>query len=125
MPRKGIGKPLAATQRSETAIVAGIAHATLGTDKLDWLALADDYNLIRDHIAATLPPVFRTSTPAAKSLGGFWLGNAAADLRFNTPSGKAEFSTAPLPQSVCPETDAPFVLQTLRSRSVQHHYLWS
>ncbi|AMO49622.1 formate dehydrogenase [Enterobacter sp. FY-07] len=111
---EGIGKPLAATQRSETAIVAGIAHATLGTEKLDWLALADDYNLIRDHIAATLPG-FQNFNARCEAPGGFWLGNAAADRRFNTPSGKAEFSAAPLPQSVCPETDAPFVLQTLRS----------
>lgn len=111
---EGIGKPLAATQRSETAIVAGIAHAALGTDKLDWLALADDYNLIRDHIAATLPG-FQNFNARCEEPGGFWLGNAAADLHFNTPSGKAEFSAAPLPQSVCPETDAPFVLQTLRS----------
>lgn len=111
---EGIGKPLAATQRSETAIVAGIAHATLGKEKLDWLALADDYNLIRDHIAATLPG-FQNFNARCEAPGGFWLGNSAADRRFNTPSGKAEFSAAPLPQSVCPETDAPFVLQTLRS----------
>jgi len=111
---QGIGKPLAATQRSETAIVAGIAHATLGSEKVDWLALAGDYNLIRDHIAATIPG-FNNFNVRCEEPGGFWLGNAAADLRFNTPSGKAEFSAAALPLSVCPETQAPFVLQTLRS----------
>lgn len=111
---EGIGKPLAATQRSETAIVAGIAHATLGSEKVDWLALAGDYNLIRDHIAATIPG-FQNFNVRCEEPGGFWLGNAAADLRFNTPSGKAEFSAAALPLSVCPETQAPFVLQTLRS----------
>jgi len=111
---EGIGKPLAATQRSETAIVAGIAHATLGSEKVDWLALAGDYNLIRDHIAATIPG-FNNFNVRCEEPGGFWLGNAAADLRFNTPSGKAEFSAAALPLSVCPETQAPFVLQTLRS----------
>lgn len=26
-----------------------------GIEKLDWLAMADDYNLIRNHIAATQP----------------------------------------------------------------------
>jgi len=111
---EGIGKPLAASQRSETAIVAGIAQATLGSQKLDWLALAADYNLIRDHIAATLPG-FQNFNALCAEPGGFWLGNAAAELRFNTPSGKAEFSAAPLPASVCPEVEAPFVLQTLRS----------
>ncbi|WP_039055979.1 FdhF/YdeP family oxidoreductase [Enterobacter sp. Bisph1] len=111
---EGIGKPLATTQRSETAIVAGIADATLGKEKLDWRALAGDYNLIREHIAATIPG-FDNFNARCEEPGGFWLGNAAADLRFATPSGKAEFSAAVLPQSVCPETDAPFVLQTLRS----------
>ncbi|SCC03978.1 oxidoreductase alpha (molybdopterin) subunit [Kosakonia oryziphila] len=111
---EGIGKPLAATQRSETAIVAGIAHATLGTAQLDWLALAADYNLIRDHIAATIPG-FQNFNSRCDEPGGFWLGNAAAELRFNTPSGKAEFSAATLPDAVCPEIVAPFVLQTLRS----------
>ncbi|MDD7995868.1 FdhF/YdeP family oxidoreductase [Kosakonia radicincitans] len=111
---EGIGKPLAATQRSETAIVAGIAHATLGTAQLDWLALAADYNLIRDHIAATIPG-FQNFNARCDEPGGFWLGNAAAELRFNTPSAKAEFSAAALPDAVCPEIIAPFVLQTLRS----------
>ncbi|HCW46730.1 MAG TPA: CbbBc protein, partial [Erwiniaceae bacterium] len=49
---EGVGKPLADTQRSETAIVAGIANAVLSSFKVDWLALAADYNKIRDHIAA-------------------------------------------------------------------------
>ncbi len=111
---EGIGKPLAATQRSETAIVAGIAHATLGDTQLDWLALAGDYNLIRDHIAATLPG-FQNFNARCDEPGGFWLGNAAAEMQFATPSGKAEFSDAALPRSVCPEITAPFVLQTLRS----------
>ncbi|MDC0726720.1 FdhF/YdeP family oxidoreductase [Phytobacter diazotrophicus] len=111
---EGIGKPLADTQKSETAIVAGIAHAVLGNSKLDWLALADDYNLIRDHIAATIPG-FTHFNARCEEPGGFWLGNAAASLTFATPSGKAEFSSAPLPDAVCPEISAPFVLQTLRS----------
>lgn len=111
---EGIGKPIADTQRSETAIVASIADAVLGRSKLDWLALADDYNLIRDHIAATLPG-FKDFNQRCEEPGGFYLGNAAAELRFNTPSGKAEFSHAPLPDSLWQGVEAPFTLQTLRS----------
>lgn len=121
---EGIGKPLAATQRSETAIVAGIAHATLGTAQLDWLALAADYNLIRDHIAATIPG-FQNFNARCDEPGGFWLGNAAAELRFNTPSAKAEFSAAALPDAVCPEITAPFVLQTLRSHDQYNTTIYS
>ncbi len=111
---EGIGNPLADTQRSETAIVAGIADAVLGKDKLNWLALADDYNLIRNHIAATIPG-FRNFNQQCEKPGGFYLGNAAAQLCFNTPTGKAEFSAAPLPVSLFGDLDAPFALQTLRS----------
>ncbi|RNM26513.1 CbbBc protein [Dickeya undicola] len=114
---EGISPPLSDQQRSETAIVAGIAHAVLGHDRLDWLALAADYNLIRDHIAATLPG-FTDFNQRCAEPGGFWLGNAAAAYRFNTTTSNARFSAAPLPDSVVPvsgDTPAPFTLQTLRS----------
>ncbi|MCT4703980.1 FdhF/YdeP family oxidoreductase [Enterobacteriaceae bacterium H20N1] len=111
---EGIGQPIADTQRSETAIVAGIADAVLGKDKLNWQAFADDYNLIRDRIAATIPG-FQNFNQQCEKPGGFYLGNAAAQLRFSTPSGKAEFSAAALPASLFGDLDAPFVLQTLRS----------
>ncbi|HBE9078193.1 FdhF/YdeP family oxidoreductase [Serratia fonticola] len=114
---EGIGKPLADTQRSETAIVCGIADAVLGNQKLDWLELADDYSLIRQHIQATIPG-FDDFNQRCEQPGGFYLGNAAAELRFATQSGKAEFSAAPLPDTLFPQIGAekaPFVLQTLRS----------
>ncbi len=115
---EGVGIPLAETQRSETAIVAGIAHATLGSDHIDWLGMAADYNVIRDHIAATIPG-FADFNRQCDIPGGFYLGNAAAELRFNTPSRQAEFSAAALPTSLFPQlgndVEVPFTLQTLRS----------
>ncbi|MDK2374828.1 FdhF/YdeP family oxidoreductase [Serratia fonticola] len=114
---EGIGKPLADTQRSETAIVCDIADAVLGNQQLDWLELADDYSLIRQHIQATIPG-FDDFNQRCEQPGGFYLGNAAAELRFATQSGKAEFSAAPLPDTLFPQIGAqkaPFVLQTLRS----------
>ncbi|MFV9067059.1 FdhF/YdeP family oxidoreductase [Serratia fonticola] len=114
---EGIGKPLADTQRSETAIVCGIADAVLGNQQLDWLELADDYSLIRQHIQATIPG-FDDFNQRCEQPGGFYLGNAAAELRFATQSGKAEFCAAPLPDTLFPQIGAkkaPFVLQTLRS----------
>ncbi|CNH35111.1 putative oxidoreductase [Yersinia aldovae] len=119
---EGVGKPLAATQHAETAIVCEIAHAVfakkpLDGAKLDWLALADDYNLIREHIAATIPGFDDFNARCAQP-GGFYLGSAAAEMRFATPSGKAEFCASSLPDSLFPHmagVAAPFVLQTLRS----------
>ncbi|CAE1147423.1 FdhF/YdeP family oxidoreductase [Serratia sp. Tan611] len=116
---EGIGKPLSDSQRSETAIVAGIANAAFGnTPTINWLELAGDYNKIRDHIAATIPG-FSDFNHKCEQPGGFYLGNAAAELRFPTASGKAQFSHAPLPATLFPQLatqqDVPFVLQTLRS----------
>ncbi|QHP58062.1 FdhF/YdeP family oxidoreductase [Pectobacterium carotovorum] len=114
---QGVGQPLSPLQRSETAIVSGIANAVLGHEKLDWLALADDYSRIRDHIAATLPG-FTDFNANCDLPGGFYLGNAAAELHFNTPNGKAQFSHAALPDTLFPQlqgSDVPFTLQTLRS----------
>ncbi|ASY77477.1 FdhF/YdeP family oxidoreductase [Pectobacterium polaris] len=114
---QGVGQPLSPLQRSETAIVAGIANAVLGHEKLDWLALADDYSRIRDHIAATIPG-FTDFNANCDLPGGFYLGNAAAELHFNTLNGKAQFSHAALPDTLFPQlrgSDVPFTLQTLRS----------
>ncbi|MFJ5507929.1 FdhF/YdeP family oxidoreductase [Pectobacterium jejuense] len=114
---QGVGQPLSPFQRSETAIVAGIANAVLGHEKLDWLALADDYSRIRDHIAATIPS-FTDFNANCDLPGGFYLGNAAAELHFNTLNGKAQFSHAELPDTLFPQlqgSDVPFTLQTLRS----------
>ncbi|MCA6941941.1 FdhF/YdeP family oxidoreductase [Pectobacterium polaris] len=114
---QGVGQPLSPLQRSETAIVAGIANAVLGHEKLDWLALADDYSRIRDHIAATIPN-FTDFNANCDLPGGFYLGNAAAELHFNTLNGKAQFSHAALPDTLFPQlqgNDVPFTLQTLRS----------
>lgn len=114
---EGVGYPLSTMQRSETAIVAGIAQAVLGNSKLDWMALAGDYGLVREHIAATIPG-FDHFNQRCEQPGGFYLGNAAAELRFNTPNGKANFSAAPLPDALFPQLgaqQAPFTLQTLRS----------
>jgi len=113
---EGVGKPLADTQRSETWIVANIAQAVLGSSKVDWLSLAGNYNLIRDHIAATIPG-FADFNEKCNIKGGFYLGNAAAEHRFNTLHEKAQFSSAALPTSLFPPLDVPvpFTLQTLRS----------
>ncbi|CAM3715844.1 FdhF/YdeP family oxidoreductase [Xenorhabdus thuongxuanensis] len=115
---EGVNKPLFDSQRSEIAIIAGIANAAVGSSAtINWLELAGDYNKIRDHIAATIPG-FANFNKKCEHSGGFYLGNAAAELRFATPSKKAEFSHVPLPKTLFPQiegADVPFTLQTLRS----------
>ena len=117
---QGVGKPNSPQQRSEPAIIAGIAHATLGDTPVNWLALSKDYDLIREHIAATLPD-FKDFNQRLEQPGGFYLGNSAARYDWQTANGKANFSAAPLPTSLIPEVVSAkangmlSTLQTLRS----------
>jgi molybdopterin-dependent oxidoreductase alpha subunit len=112
--------PLSAQMRSEPAIVAGIAHALLGRQPVDWLWLIEDYARIRELIADTLPG-FANFNQQITQPGGFYLGNAAGARRWNTEGGKARFIAHALPEHLLPaevrsqEEQPHLVLQTLRS----------
>ncbi|WP_068829242.1 FdhF/YdeP family oxidoreductase [Pseudomonas sp. BMS12] len=110
--------PLSREMRSEPAIIAGIAQATLGAQPQDWLQLSADYRRIRALIADTIPGFANFEERLAQP-GGFHLGNAAAEYRWNTASGKAQFIAHALPDELlAPQArgqDAHLVLQTLRS----------
>ena len=123
---EGIGKPLAETQRSETAIVCGIADAVLGTQQLDWLELADDYSLIRDHIAATIPG-FEDFNRRCDQPGGFT--SAMPPPNCASPRRAARLSSAPPrcrpPCSHSWAAKSAVPANAALARSVQHHHLWS
>jgi len=89
-------QPLSRQMRSEPAIIAGIAAATLGKQPVDWLWLTEDYSRIRDLIADTIPG-FKDFNERLKNPGGFHLGNAAGERRWNTPSARANFKANILP----------------------------
>jgi molybdopterin-dependent oxidoreductase alpha subunit len=114
----GINRPASRHLRSEVAIIAGIAAATVGCDKVDWMALAEDYDLIRDHIAATIPG-FQDYNRRLRKPRGFHLRNAAAHREWDTPAGKATFFTGPLPRETVHQRarreNNRFALQTFRS----------
>ncbi|CAD5105873.1 FdhF/YdeP family oxidoreductase [Zestomonas carbonaria] len=110
-------RPLSTQMRSEPAIVAGIADATLGAWPVDWLWLVEDYARIRALIADTIPG-FADFEQRLAAPGGFYLGNAAARREWSTPGGKARFQANALPASLLHEKLAEqpdLILQTLRS----------
>lgn len=117
---KGVVKSDTSNMRSEPAIIAGIAHATLGDTPVKWLELANNYNLIRDYIGQTLPE-FNEMNERLTQPGGFYLGNSAAELTWNTATKKAQISANQLPDDIVPASiraltkNRVFVLQTLRS----------
>jgi molybdopterin-dependent oxidoreductase alpha subunit len=96
----GMNQPAGPNLRSETAIVAGIAYATLGRDPIDWLWFAADYARIRDLVAQVFDD-FHDYNARIAHPGGFHLKVASRDLEWHTASGKAQFLTYPI------DTDSP------------------
>jgi molybdopterin-dependent oxidoreductase alpha subunit len=91
----GRNKPASSELRSEVAIVAGIAAATLGphTPK-DWSGLAADYDRIRELIERVFP-IFQGYNARVRKPGGFHLTSLARERIWATPSGRAEFAVYP------------------------------
>ena len=113
-------QPLSPMMRSEPAIIAGIAQATLGNRPVDWQALVSDYAGIRQLIAETIPG-FVDFEARLQHPGGFHLDNPAASRRWTTASGRANFITNPLAADLFGEAlreideQPDLILQTLRS----------
>lgn len=90
--------PASGALRSEPAIVAGIARATLGDrSSVDWEGLVADYDRIRDGIERVVPG-FDDYNRRVRRPGGFALPNGARERRFATPSGKAQFTVNRVPE---------------------------
>jgi molybdopterin-dependent oxidoreductase alpha subunit len=107
--------------RSEPAIIAGIAAATLGSQPVDWNWLVADYDRIRDLIADTIPG-FRDFNEKIKNPGGFYLGNSAGARKWTTASGRANFRANALPKDLVHErTRATGVLPDLIMQSMRSH----
>ncbi|MBT2397722.1 FdhF/YdeP family oxidoreductase [Streptomyces sp. ISL-100] len=99
---------------SEPAIVARLARAVLGpASTTPWEDFEKDYGTIRDRISRVVPGFEDFNARVARP-GGFTLPHAPRDeRRFNTPTGKANFTAAPVEYPKLPE--GRLLLQTLRS----------
>jgi molybdopterin-dependent oxidoreductase alpha subunit len=108
-------RPASEQLRSEPAILAGMAHATLQNSKVPWLDLIADYDRIRNGIEAVFPD-FKDFNNRIRIPGGFRLPLPPTMRVWNTASGKAEFI---LFQDITedPEIAAPDVLRLTTIRS--------
>ena len=88
--------PADAMLESETSIVCGIARHALGdTRPVDWSALANDYDKVRDVIAASVAGFDNYNARVREKLG-FVLPSGARERVFKTKTNKARFSVTPL-----------------------------
>lgn len=76
--------------RSEPAIIAGMAAATLPNTRVPWLHLVEDYGRIRDLIEKVYPD-FHGYNERILQPGGFRLSLPPTERIWKTKSGKAEF----------------------------------
>jgi formate dehydrogenase major subunit len=107
-------KPVSDHLLAEPVIIARMASATLGEDHpVGWKAMAEDYDVIRDHIARVLPG-FANFNTRLKTKNGFVLPNPPRDTRsFATDIGLARFTVSPLEYLTPPP--GHLILQTMRS----------
>ncbi len=116
---RGSAKPVSEHVRSEPWIVAGIAKATLDPNpKVDWDGWVADYATIRRAMEATYPDVFHDLDGRMFDPGGIGKPVAARERRWETESGKANF-TVPEGLNEDPDMDSrpPEVLDLITLRS--------
>ena len=108
-------KPASPLIRSEPAIVAGMARATLKQTKVNWLELVTDYDLIRELIEQTIPG-FDNYNDRIRVPGGFRMPLPPIQRIWPTATGKAMFSVFDgVDENAKGEGDNVLRLITLRS----------
>jgi molybdopterin-dependent oxidoreductase alpha subunit len=108
-------KPASEHLRSEPAIIAGIAQATLPDTRIGWTDLISDYGNIRDRIEAVFPEFADFNTRIQKP-GGFRLYIAASQREWLTSTKKANFLVYPgLDEDPRTEDRDALTLTTIRS----------
>ena len=98
---------------SEPDIVARLAQATLGKDtKVEWEAMVQNYDLIRDAIEACIPG-FDNYNERVRREGGFYLPNGPREGKFTTADQKAHFNVTSVPMH--PLKEGQYLMTTIRS----------
>ncbi|MGO2112508.1 MAG: FdhF/YdeP family oxidoreductase [Pseudoclavibacter sp.] len=107
-------RPVSEHLLAEPVIVARMAEAALGLDHpIDWRAMADDYDVIRERISRTLPG-FEDFNRRVRQRNGFQLPSPPRDTRsFATSIGRGLFTVSPLEYLQPPA--GHLILQTMRS----------
>lgn len=99
---------------AEPVIVARMATAILGEDHpVNWRAMAEDYDVIREHISRVVPG-FEDFNRRVRQKNGFVLPNPPRDSRsFATDIGRGRFTVSGFEALHAPE--GHLILQTMRS----------
>ncbi|MGW1160897.1 FdhF/YdeP family oxidoreductase [Streptomyces sp. NPDC002513] len=118
----GMKRPASRHLLSEPAIIAGMARAALPDSRTPWEWYIEDYDRIRDTMAQVLDG-FEDFNRRVRLPLGFRIKQPARELVFLTPSGRAEFSTASLPDVV--PAPGTLALGTMRSHDQWNTTIYS
>ncbi|WP_034092329.1 FdhF/YdeP family oxidoreductase [Streptacidiphilus albus] len=119
---RGMKRPGSPQLLSEPAIIAGMARAALPDSATPWEWYVEDYDRIRDTMAEVLDG-FEDFNRRVRLPLGFRIRQPARELVFLTPSGRAEFSCAPLPDVV--PAPGTLALGTMRSHDQWNTTIYS
>ncbi len=118
VPTQGSIAPISDTLKSEAQIIADIATHVLGADsKIDWQALSQDFNLIRDYVAQAIDGFEDFNQRIRENKRGFHLYHPARHRVWNTESGKAQIEVPQYPITYVAEQMAD---ETLANDSRAH-----
>ncbi|MGA6174209.1 FdhF/YdeP family oxidoreductase [Streptomyces sp. NPDC012600] len=118
----GMKRPASPRLLSEPAVVAGMARAALPDSATPWQWYVEDYDRIRDTMAKALDG-FEDFNRRVRLPLGFRIRQPARELVFLTPSGRAEFSAAALPDVV--PAPGTLALGTMRSHDQWNTTIYS
>ena len=104
--------PASSNLKSEHAIIAGIANATLKNSSTNWDDMINNYDVVRDHIEETIAG-FNDFNKRVRVSGGFSLPNGSRTRAFTTPDNKANFTVNNLPKEKI--KDGNFIMMTIRT----------
>lgn len=110
---KGLLRPASTGIKSEPELIATMANTYFrGIHPVDWKALSEDYELIREYIDKVIKG-FKQTNERSKG-AGYYLPNNARNLNFSElPGGKAQITLNNLPEHKLEEDE--FLLMTIRS----------
>lgn len=108
----GMNEPASPHLRSELAIIAGIAKATLPGTVTPWDNYVGNYDLIRDKMGEAIAG-FENFNQRVREPLGFRLQQDARELVFNTSNRRANFSATQLNNTLPPP--GKLMLSTMRS----------
>lgn len=113
---RGVLEPASPHLLTEVEIVCRMAMATLPESCVDWASYIDDYDRIRDAIAAVYPALYADFSARIQDPAGFHLDVAPRRRVWLTPNGKANFLLLP-GLDVDPQVDDPAMLRLATVRS--------